>query len=470
MKSLKKIGKVLPKKSINIKNSKIGIGFEKLDRDIFDPEKAYPFMAELGVKWARLQSGWQKTERQKGVYDFGWLDDIVNKMIEIGIEPWMCLCYGNDLYTPEAKTIFGAVGCPPVKTEEERIAWSNYVKAIVTHFKGRVRYYEVWNEPNGAWCWKHGPSAEEYADFVIATAKACKSADKECQVIGLATYDPQPEYHETFFERGAGDYIDAISYHAYRINDDEFIENNRFYYEYCKKFNPPLKLIQGESGFQSDTRGRGALRGANLSPEKQAKGLLRHLITDIVHDVEFTSYFSCMDMAEALKGTVGDVSSIKDFGYFGVVGAEFDDDARATGGYYAKPSYYALQTLCSVFCEEYAETDICIENVKEWSLKRGTWSFDFNKATKYFFKRPDDSAALIYWNSKEITTETYDGEAYFKIKKENLSNKISIVDMLDGSIYELDEEHFMEDEVYFNFNKLPLTDSPILITFGDFIL
>ena len=83
MEQLKKIGQIKPKKSVEIKKSRIGLGFEKLDRDIFDPEKSYPFVAESGIKWARLQSGWQKTERQKGVYDFAWLDKIVDKMIEI---------------------------------------------------------------------------------------------------------------------------------------------------------------------------------------------------------------------------------------------------------------------------------------------------------------------------------------------------------------------------------------------------
>ena len=70
MEQLKKIGKIIPKKSSEIKHSKISLGFEKLDRDVFDPEKSYDFVAKSGVKWARLQSGWQRTEKEKGVYDF----------------------------------------------------------------------------------------------------------------------------------------------------------------------------------------------------------------------------------------------------------------------------------------------------------------------------------------------------------------------------------------------------------------
>ena len=65
MQRLQKIGKIKQKHSSEIKTSKSGIGFEKLDRDVFDPEKAYDKVADIGVKWVRIQSGWAKTEKQK---------------------------------------------------------------------------------------------------------------------------------------------------------------------------------------------------------------------------------------------------------------------------------------------------------------------------------------------------------------------------------------------------------------------
>ena len=468
MEQLKKIGQIKPKKSIDIKKSRIGLGFEKLDRDIFDPEKSYPFVADSGIKWARLQSGWQRTEREKGVYDFSWLDSIVDKMISIGVEPWLCLCYGNDLYTPAAKTVFGAVGCPPINTAEEREAWTSYVKATVTHFKGRIHYYEVWNEPDGQWCWKHGPSADELADFTVATAKACKTADPECEVIGFVTCCAQPEFHKIMCEKGVCEHIDAISYHAYGGSDGSFKNIYKFYENIRQKYKPELKIIQGESGTQSRSDGCGALKGGAWTELKQAKFLLRHLIADLALGAEFTSYFSCMDMAEALRGTVGDIASISDFGYFGVVGAEFDGNARATGNYYAKPSYYALQNLTSILCEDYEKADIEVEVIKEHSQRMLGENFDFGAATRYFFRRPDGSTALFYWNPKNILTETYDGETSFKIKSEDVKRDVELIDMLDGSIYELDENHFMMEDGYYRFKNVPITDSPILIIFGGF--
>ena len=81
MHRLKKIGQLAPKAASEVAFSRLGIGFEKLDRDAFDPEKAYEKLSKIGVKWVRIQSGWQKTEKQKGVYDFAWLDTIVDNII-----------------------------------------------------------------------------------------------------------------------------------------------------------------------------------------------------------------------------------------------------------------------------------------------------------------------------------------------------------------------------------------------------
>ena len=468
MEQLKKIGQIKPKKSVDIQKSRIGLGFEKLDRDVFDPEKSYPFVAETGVKWARLQSGWQKTEREKGVYQFQWLDDIVDNMIAIGVEPWLCLCYGNDLYTPEAKPHFGAVGCPPIHTQQERDAWAAYVKATVTHFKGRIHYYEVWNEPDGKWCWKHGVNAEEVADFNIATADACKAADPDCEVIGFVTCHKFPEFHKVMCEKGVCDHIDAISYHAYTVHDQQFVDMYRYYDWIRTTYKPNLKIIQGESGTQSRSDGCGALNGGAWTELKQAKFLLRHLIIDLAMGAEFTSYFSCMDMAEALNGTNGDLNSISDFGYFGVVGAEFDENARATGGYFKKLSFYALQTLASILCEDFVRSEYTVAPIRERSNRMFGENFDFDQATRYFFRREDGSAGLFYWNPKNILTETYDGETSFRIPAVGLPGEVKLVDLLDGSIYELDAAHFAVEEGWCVFHNVPITDSSILITFGDF--
>jgi hypothetical protein len=45
-----------------------------------------------------VQLGWQRCELVKGVYNFTWLDTIVNGMVAQGVKPWAQLSYGNDNY------------------------------------------------------------------------------------------------------------------------------------------------------------------------------------------------------------------------------------------------------------------------------------------------------------------------------------------------------------------------------------
>ena len=97
----------------------------------------------------RIQSGWARTEKEKGVYDFAWLDSIVDNIRSRGMGPWLDLCYGNPLYTDLAKPVFGAVGCPPISTEEEMQGWLHYVKATVAHSHGKLGLYEIWTARSG---------------------------------------------------------------------------------------------------------------------------------------------------------------------------------------------------------------------------------------------------------------------------------------------------------------------------------
>lgn len=121
MNRLKKIGKIKTYNSDEISFMKFGIGLEKLDRNMFEPKQTYEPLQKSGVKYVRLQSGWQRTEKTKGVYDFGWLDEVVDELVSRGMVPWLCLCYGNELYTEAAKKQFGAVGVPPIFADEEII-------------------------------------------------------------------------------------------------------------------------------------------------------------------------------------------------------------------------------------------------------------------------------------------------------------------------------------------------------------
>ena len=62
------------------------LGCETLDRDFADFQKYKSYLPALGIPLIRLQAGWAKTEKEKGKYDFSWLDRIVDDAKELGLK------------------------------------------------------------------------------------------------------------------------------------------------------------------------------------------------------------------------------------------------------------------------------------------------------------------------------------------------------------------------------------------------
>ena len=69
MNGIRFIGKIKNKTTHEISKARIGIGLEKLDRNLYDPHKVFDELVELGAKWVRIQSGWCRTEKEKGFYE-----------------------------------------------------------------------------------------------------------------------------------------------------------------------------------------------------------------------------------------------------------------------------------------------------------------------------------------------------------------------------------------------------------------
>ncbi|GEM_PF-397997 len=457
---------------------RIGIGLEKLDRNLYNPSKAYDRLAAIGVHFVRLQSGWMRTEKEKGVYDFSWLDEITDSLISRHMQPWICLCYGNPLYTDRAKEAFGAVGCPPLNGESLE-AWLNYVRATVRHFSGRVEYYEIWNEPDGRYSWRHdgytaendpGCSGYEYGVFAKATAEAIHFADSNAKAIGFAAAHPnKPAFFEDAFTvPGLAEELDCASFHAYKADDTHRAEHYSLFAEICRQANPKIKIIQGEAGTQSRSDGAGALKRMAWTPLKQRKFLLRELIRDL-HDprVLFTSYFSTMDMVEALNGRNGNVASYLDYGYFGVLGADFDENGFSVGEYTPKPSYYALGYLISIFSDEWkpiSDEEAGITRTVLKSVRVGGYDCNDSSLCSLSFRRPDGALAYCYWNAVNVLTSTYEGTVSLRLpKKENYAFRI--LDPSEGKIYALPD-----DMVSYDTEKgsvilvnLPVTDSPLIL-------
>ena len=465
---LKCIGKLKARCAADFKESRLGIGLEKLDRAVFDPSKVYDKLASIGIKRVRIQSGWQRTEKTRGVYDFSWLDEIVDNLLARGMQPWMCLCYGNGLYDDTAKTVFGAVGCPPVHTDEQRNAWYNYVQATVTHFKGRVKEYEIWNEPDEGYAWKSGVNATEFGNLTVWTAAAIRKADPNAYIMGGAISKLYPgEYFNEALRTGMADVIDAISFHEYVYDDRNVIQKVKGIRGFANLYNPNLDIVQGETGAPSRPGGHGGvLAGGSWTFDKQARWLLRNMTADLIMGVKFTSYFSSVNMIEAHRGLIGNKATYMDYGYFGVLSSDFDDDGFPVGNYTPNPSYYALQNMCAVLGGVLENIDLPIFIIEESAKHTGyATALKSSDITYGGFKLDNGSYAMAYWYPTELMTSTYEGSISVQA---SIPGEVHLIDPFDGSVYELPEGILNSDKFgTHTLRNIPIKDYPMYLVFGE---
>src|SRR3546814_10110105 len=92
---------------------------------------------KAGLGMIRFEVSWSAVEKTPGVYKISQnVDVIVDEARARGIEPMIVLDYGNKLYDDGGKPL----------SPTARAAFANYARAVAAHFRGRVTYFEIWNE------------------------------------------------------------------------------------------------------------------------------------------------------------------------------------------------------------------------------------------------------------------------------------------------------------------------------------
>ena len=324
---LKQIGRIAVRHAKDIKSSPWSVGCETLDRDQAKFSVYKDYVGELGVKHGRLQSGWAKCEKTKGVYDFAWLDECVHGLDEQGVEPWVCLCYGNPLYGSSIH--LGAGMGALVYSEEAMAGWLKYVEATVTRYKDTVKTWEVWNEPNGHPC-------AEYAILLMKTSEVIKKVQPDAVIMGLSLAGVNTKYTAGVFDilkaNGKLDCFDLLTYHPYTRNPDTSYSSVDKLKQVVDSYNPNIKLYQGENGCPSILEWTHALAHYPWTEYSQAKWFLRRMAGDGVRGIP-SSVFTIIDLrySNMLQS-------------FGLIRSNLLHQFI-----YKRPSYHAVQHMAGFF-------------------------------------------------------------------------------------------------------------------------
>ena len=165
-------------------------------------------MQRIGVKWIRTIWRWDKLEWNKGEFDFALLDFVVAEAWKRDIR------FVPALTTPPRWASRAPAGEPEFTIFPPRPKdWENFVFRTVDHFKGHVKYWEIWNEPNILDRWNG--SVEDYFKLQKAAFTSARRADPRCKLL-MGAFSGAPAYYlDALLRLGAKDYFDILSCHPY---------------------------------------------------------------------------------------------------------------------------------------------------------------------------------------------------------------------------------------------------------------
>ena len=444
--NFKRIGSIKPRSTKNIESSRITVGCETIDRDHTVWNNYKDYLPPLGVKKIRLQAGWAKCEKVPGVYDWKWLDEIIDFAVANNIEPWLQASYGNPAYP-------GGGGINlldnPMQSEQAYAAWDRWVEALVNRYKDRVKEWEIWNEPD-----LHGHiDAATTAKLNIRTAVIIKKNQPQAKIAGLAfASNSNREYLDQFLkiiaDEGKLDLFTWISYHSYTMRpEDAYLDSSVMgLKKVIGSYSKNLLLRQGENGAPSTFIPSFALSGYYWTEYTQAKYDMRRLLGDLGHDIE-TSVFTMIDIYynwgdRAVLNTKGLIQS--------------DTTMAAVR---PKVAYYAVQNLASVF-----DDDMVLDPAFKY-----TAAADESMSVYGYKHKSGNSPLVALWLDGKNVTNSFKTKQV-SIKLENVSFKTPVwVDLMTGSVYEIPKSQWSKNANGCTF-AIPLYDSPVLLAEKKFLI
>lgn len=249
--------------------------------------------------WDAEDVKWGDIEPTKGKFYFYLLDALVNLSERHGVEVLYTL--GS---TPQWASVRPEEGCGYGKgcaAEPRDMAdWENYVRRVVERYKGRIHYYEMWNEPSFSEI--DGPpspagggyfsgSLKTFLTMTEIAHRVIHEIDPNARLLGPAAVGDAPRRFGYFLQNGGGKYIDIASFHFYSRTPEGMLTKIRSNRDALDKMGlKKMALWDTEDGY--DLLKRGQQGQGTSDPEEHAGYVARTLILGAVAGLDRLFWYS----------------------------------------------------------------------------------------------------------------------------------------------------------------------------------
>lgn len=183
-------------------------------------ERVVALMKEAGVGMVRLDFLWQDIEPAPGEYHFEKYDRIVDVLTRNQIRILGLLGYSASWAGP-------VWNGPP----EKDATFVRFAKKVIARYKNRVKYWEVWNEPDSRTYWEPQDEMKRYTRLLKKVFSAAKSADPSCKIV-LGGMTAGGYYAiKNVYRQGGKNYFDVANIHPFvdPLRDDRISKVRSIY-------------------------------------------------------------------------------------------------------------------------------------------------------------------------------------------------------------------------------------------------
>ena len=202
--------------------------FLHLEAEQWKIDKTLQMAAEGGLGWVKQQFPWESLEKSSGRF---W-DDRYN------VSTWEKFDYIVDKATQNGLQVIArldrppdwarAPGTTPLSPPQDFTSYGRFVGEVAKHYRGRIHYYQIWNEPNLTEEWGGRPvDPKTYVELLKVAYRAIKEADPSAYVLSapLAQTVERNQAHlsdvvflEEMYRAGGKPFFDILFANAYGFN------------------------------------------------------------------------------------------------------------------------------------------------------------------------------------------------------------------------------------------------------------
>lgn len=312
--------RIATKRLGELANNRIGDMFP-LDRHPlpcpqWDEDWSFTHVRDLGLKWVRLSVDRMEYYQAQSMGQYSQFeinacqDEIVSRLAANNVTIMHVIVFWDE-------TLHVGENYPRYQKEEEVQRYLDYARFIVRHFKGRIKYYEILNEPVNGPPQQHVELAD-YINLIRRVVPVIREEDPGAKIVVGGATDLRQDYsREYFFGVLRSDImplVNAVATHPMYGVSPQYDEVRQYYYDYPSLVQE-IRNVASAHGFSGEYLAeemdwRTSINSnpyepweytATVAAKYYARGIVMHLGMDIWAGIGGEKYDEILPIAKVVQ-------------------------------------------------------------------------------------------------------------------------------------------------------------------------